>query len=234
MKRHQKQGTFYCFSPPVMMATFLIEIGLAVWTLWRYRMNRLVQLSVATFVCLAMFQLAEYTICEGLFGLSQLTWAKIGYVAITALPPLGIHLLLVIAKRKAPWLLAVSYGSMVVFMAYFLFATNGISATTCGGNYVIFKTSNYATSWYTLYYYGLELLVVGASAYLAHSVSNRRTKQALFGLTAGYLGFMVPVAIANTINPALIHAVPSVMCGFAVIFALSLGLYVLPRAATTR
>ncbi|QQS69698.1 hypothetical protein IPP75_00950 [Candidatus Saccharibacteria bacterium] len=233
MQRRNK-STFFCFSPPVMMATFLIEIGLALWTLWRYRMSRLVQLSVATFVCLAVFQLAEYTICEGLFGLSQLTWAKIGYVAITALPALGIHLLSVIAKQKVPWLLALSYGSMFVFMGYFLFAANGISATTCGGNYVIFKTSNYATSWYTLYYYGLELLVVAASIYLARKVSSQRTKQALLGLTAGYLGFMVPVAIANTINPEFINAVPSVMCGFAVIFALSLGLYVLPRTAHPR
>ncbi len=230
----RKKATFFCFSPPVMMATFLIEIGLALWTLWRYRMNRLVQLSVATFVCLAVFQLAEYTICEGLFGLSQLTWAKIGYVAITALPALEIHLLCVIAKQKVPWLLAVSYVSMLIFMGYFLFAANGISATTCGGNYVIFKTSNYATSWYSLYYYGLEFLVVAASAYLARQVTSKRTKQALFGLTAGYLGFMVPVAIANTINPELINAVPSVMCGFAVIFALSLGLYVLPRTARPR
>jgi hypothetical protein len=230
----KQKSTFYCFSPPVMIATFAVEIALSVWALWRYRMSRLLQLSVLTFVCLAVFQLAEFTICEGMFGLSQLTWAKIGYVAITALPALGIHVLAVISGRKSPLLIGASYAAMLAFMAYFLFSSQGITAATCGGNYVIFKTNNAATSWYTAYYYGLEMLAVIASAYYSRHAKSARTKQALFGLTVGYLGFMLPVVVANTINAELIHAVPSVMCGFAVIFALTLGFYVLPRSATRR
>lgn len=214
-----------------MIATFFIEIGLAVWTLWRYKHTALVKIVTLLLLCLAFFQLAEFNICESLFGLSGLTWARMGYVAITALPALGIHALTLIAKRKAPWLLVVCYGSMVVFMTYFLFSTNGLTASTCGGNYVIFKTNNVATQWYTLYYYGLEGLAALAAVFFAHKAHSAARKQALYGLTAAYLMLIVPVTVVTTVNSELIHAIPSIMCGFAVFLALTLTLYVLPRAA---
>jgi hypothetical protein len=232
MKR--RQSTLYCFSPPVMLATFCIEVGLAVWALRRYRHTVLVKLVVAILVCLAFFQLAEYNICENVFGLRGITWARLGYVAITALPPLGIHALTLIAGKKVPWLLAGSYGAMVVFMLYFLFSTSGLTASTCGGNYVIFTTNPTTTSWYTLYYYGLEIVALLTAWRLGRTTSNHRKKQALYGLTAAYLVLIVPVVAVNIVNPELIHAVPSIMCGFAVFLAGIMALYVLPRSADVR
>ncbi len=230
----KKSSTFYCFSPPVMMATFLIEMALAAWTLWRHKHTVLVKLVAIMLVCLAFFQLAEYNICESLFGLSGITWARLGYVAITALPALGIHILTLIAGKKVPWLVGGAYAAMVVFMAYFLFSTQGLTASTCGGNYVIFKTNNTATSWYTLYYYGLVAVTLASAWWLGHMTKNRRSRQALYGLTAAYVMLVAPVATVNIINPELIHAVPSIMCGFAVFLALTVSLYVLPRSAQKR
>ena len=80
----------YCFSPPVMIATFAIEIGLAVYALWRYKLNLISRLAVAILVCLAAFQLAEFNVCEGGWIDRELA-SRLGYVAITALPPLGLH-----------------------------------------------------------------------------------------------------------------------------------------------
>lgn len=217
-----------------MLATFVIEIALAVWVLWRYKHTLLVKLTAIMLVCLAFFQLAEYNICEEIFGLSGLTWARMGYVAISALPALGIHILTLIAGKKVPWLVSVSYAAMVVFMAYFLLSTNGLSAYTCGGNYVIFKTSNLATSWYTLYYYGFVGLTTISAWLLAKKTTQPQTRSALYGMTAAYLMLIVPVATVNIINPALIHGVPSIMCGFAVFLALTITLYVLPRTAHKR
>lgn len=231
----KKNGTtFYCFSPPVMISTFFIEIALALWALWRYKHTRVVKLIAVLLVCLAFFQLAEYNICEEVFGLAGITWARLGYVAITALPALGIHVLTLIAEKKAPLLVAGSYTAMTAFMTYFLFSTSGLTASTCGGNYVIFETNNTATSWYSLYYYGLELLALMSAWWFGRSTKNQRKKQALYGLTAAYLLLTVPVATVNVINPELIHAVPSIMCGFAVFLALTVALYVLPRTAQKR
>lgn len=217
-----------------MITTFFIEMGLAAWTLWRYKHTMLVKLVAAMMVCLAFFQLAEYNICEGIFGLSGLTWARLGYVAITALPALGIHVLTHIAGMKAPWPVRSSYAAMVIFMAYFLLSTQGLNASTCGGNYVIFRTNNTATSWYTLYYYGLEALETVAAFWFGRQTKEKQKKQALYGFTAAYLMLIIPISVATTINPELIHGIPSIMCGFAVFLALTVTLYVLPRTAQKR
>jgi len=50
----------------------------------------------------------------------------------------------------------------------------------------------------------------------------------------GYLVFLVPTALAYSVSPATRRGIPSIMCGFAVLFALILTLYVLPLAATRR
>lgn len=234
MSKQSDSNQLNCFSPPVMIATFFIEIGLAAWTLWRYRHTMLVKLVAVILLFLAVFQLAEFTICENMFGLDGITWARIGYVAITALPALGIHALTYIAKRPAKWLVRVSYTAMALFMVYFGFVGHGITATTCGGNYVIFETNAAATMWYAYYYYGLEFIAMLAAVYFATKSDDKRTKQALYGLTGAYLTLIVPVATVNLINRELIHAIPSIMCGFAVFLALIIALYVLPRSAEVR
>ncbi len=216
-----------------MIATFVVEMGLAVWTLWRFRQSLIVWLTVILLLCLATFQLAEYNICEGALRMSGLTWARIGYVAITALPAIGIHMLTLIARKRMPVAVYGSYLAMLGFMAYFLFVGHGITATSCGGNYVIFETNNHATSWYTLYYYGLELVTLLLAYHLGRNAKGH-IKQALYGLTAAYLTLIVPTATVNLFNRELIHAVPSVMCGFAVFLALIVTLYVLPRTAEVK
>ena len=132
----------FCFSPPIMIATFLIEIGLMIWVLARYRHTLLVKLVATMMVALAVFQLAEYNICEAAFGLDSVTWARIGFVAITVLPPLGIHILTTISKRPMRGLVVGSYSVMVVFMMIFALANHGISNAVCGGNYVIINVAS--------------------------------------------------------------------------------------------
>ena len=137
MKR-SSSTTLFCFSPPVMLATMIIELALAAYALWRYRADTLVRIFVAMFVFLAIFQWAEYNICEGAWGLSSLDWARVGFASITILPALGLHAILVIAGvRKRHWIYAV-YAVAAIFMAFFLFVDRGMGSQVCQGNYVIF------------------------------------------------------------------------------------------------
>ncbi|HEU0266044.1 MAG TPA: hypothetical protein VFQ70_00265, partial [Candidatus Saccharimonadaceae bacterium] len=139
--RYLKPNTFYCFSPPVMIATCAIEIAGAVWTIWRYKLNRVSRLAVAILVFLAIFQAAEYNICEGAFGLTSLGWARVGFVAITFLPPFGIHLArnIVRSNQRRKWvdgIVVVAYAAAVCFTVYFLLVPE-FTAGKCMGNYVI-------------------------------------------------------------------------------------------------
>lgn len=211
-----------CFSPMVMLATFIVEVGSALYILFRYRMTRTAQLIVAMLGFLGLFQLAEYMVCEGAFYLTSLDWARIGYASITILPALGIHMGLEIAKKKNLPLLFAAYGSAATFMTFFLFVGHGMQSQQCLGNYVIFQIASYAILPYGLYYHGW--LVAGvALAWRAHyELKNLKHKKALVWLVFGYLSFMVPTLAVYLINPSTIDGIPSIMCGFAVLMALTL------------
>lgn len=226
------KGSLYCFSPPVMLATFVLEVALALYVLWRYKLDRIGRLIVLLLVLLAVFQLAEYMVCGG-WGASGDAWARLGYGAITFLPPLGIQLAYTIANKSNKWLMGGSYVLAICFAAYFLLAANVFGGNECVGNYVIFQLGTVAAQLYTLYYYGLLVAGVVACLRLAQSTTSKR-RRALVAFGVGYVLFMVPTTIANTIDPSTIAGIPSIMCGFAVLLAGVVALWVLPLVGRYR
>jgi len=216
-----------------MIATFCIEIGLAIYTMWRYRQSLVTRLIVLLFVFLAMFQLAEFMVCRGATG-NTLIWSQIGYVAITLLPPLGIHLVYAIAGVKKRPLLIPAYIAAAGFMAFFAFVGNAIDGHACLGNYVIFQVAPGSGRLYGAYYYGLLLVTLGLGYYFRNQTKDRHQRRAFTGVMVGYLAFIIPTATANQLSPETIQAIPSVMCGFAILLALILAFVVLPVVAKER
>lgn len=221
-----------------MLATLTIETSLALYTLWRYKLSELTRLVVAMLIMLATFQLAEYHVCTGL-GAGAIPWSRLGFIAITTLPVIGLHILHVLADKPDRRLVYGAYGVMAGFMAFFLVAPTVFTGHQCTGNYVIFQFSKDVTGIYSLYYYGwiLTNLVLGyrwANELKLKGKTALRQLQTVQGLILGYLIFLVPTALANTFRPQTRHGIPSVMCGFAVLFALVLSLYIMPRAAEVK
>ena len=214
-----------------MLATFLIEIAFAFYVIWRYKMTVITRLVVVILVCLATFQAAEYMICGGM-GMQGGTWSRLGYSAITLLPPLGIHLTLAIAKKHSLPLLIAVYASAVAFVAYYAFATTAISGQTCYANYAVFDTHAASASLYTLYYYGW--LVVGVGMALNYSSTMKKYSKALRSLALGYSAFLIPTTAINIIDPATVSGIPSIMCGFAVILAFILVWRVAPESIAVK
>lgn len=225
---HTQKNTFFCFSPFVMFSTFLIEIASAIYIMFRYQMDTTAKLVTILLANLAIFQLAEYMVCEGAFYISSLDWARLGYAAITILPPLALHIGLQITQKKNTVLQSAAYGSAAIFMCFFLFVGHGMQAQQCLGNYVIFEIAPYAVIPYTIYYYGW--LFIGVSlAWRVHDTQiEDKRKKALVWLTIGYLSFMIPTILVNIINPETVSGIPSIMCGFAIIMALILTVKVSP------
>lgn len=215
-----------------MLATFFIEVFLIVYTLWRYKLTNVTKLVIAIFGLLASFQLAEYMICGGL-GMSGDMWARLGFIVITLLPPLGIHLAVTIAGGKHKLLTMLGYGLAALFAAFFMVVTSSVEHKLCGGNYVIFDMPNSMDIVYGVYYYGL-LIVGTVYSFIQASKSKKKTKVALRSLAIGYLVFLVPTTAANLTNASTIGAIPSIMCGFAILLALVLAFWVLPNAAELR
>jgi len=201
-----------------MLATFLIEIAFAAYVLWRYKMTTVTRLVVTILVCLAAFQGTEYLLCGGA-GVSGGTWSRLGYSAITLLPPLGLHLAYAIAGKQSKYLVPFAYVTAGLFVAYFAFGVQAIAGHTCYANYAVFDTRTGGSSlWFGLYYYTW----LGAGVYSAWKWGSQhkgKQRTALYALALGYLAFILPTATVNLIDPTTISGIPSIMCGFAVILA---------------
>lgn len=223
------RNTFICFSPPVMVATFLSELVLAIYVLWKHGKTTIGKLIFVTLILLAIFQLAEYMVCEGALGLDSMQWSKIGFVAISFLPALGVHISCVIAN-KSEWLIPLAgYLLAIGFSAYFLMISHGIASSVCAGNYVIFNLAQHVGGVYSVYYYSTLIVAMALSFRWSRSAKNQYHSKSLKWLIFGYLSFMLPTALVNTLIPSTTSGVPSIMCGFAVIFAFVLVLFVLPN-----
>jgi hypothetical protein len=217
-----------------MAATMIIEVWLAVYTVWRYKLSPITRLITMMLVSLAVFQLAEYYVCTGIGSMAR-PWSRVGFVAITALPPLGLHLMHELAAKPKRQLVKTAYALMAVYVGYFLFSPGTFTGHECTGNYVIFQFTANVTGLYSLYYFGWLLASIGLGMswanQLMRSKSSRQQLESVRGLIVGYLVFLVPSALAMSVNPSVRRGIPSVLCGFAVLLALILVFYILPRTA---
>lgn len=217
-----------------MIATCIIELSLIMYTLWRYKFNAFMRLAMALFFFLAVFQLAEFRVCTGSNGLVQ--WSHLGFVAITLLPALSVHAVLALRGKghKNHAVLWATYACAAAFVTYFALSAHSLNGHACLGNYVMFQVNPGLTWLYALYYYGWVTIGILLSIRFASATKNKRQKQALYGFAVGYAAFLVPTATVNLLNRATLNGIPSIMCGFAVFFALILALYVMPRASVRR
>lgn len=225
------QGKLYCFSPPVMLATFFIEFSFAFYTLWRYKLTTISRLAVVMLVTLGTFQLAEYMVCGGL-GWTNVEWARVGYGAIALLPALGIHLVVALAGKKSPALIGAAYASCAAFVGFYLLAESAVSGQTCYANYAVFHVEQGSIWPFMAYYYGWMLV----GTYLASRWGNQlpARKNALHAMAIGYLAFILPTTTFNILDPSTTKAIPSIMCGFAVLLAFVLVVKVLPNSVKVR
>lgn len=218
-----------CFSPPVMLATFIIEIGLIFVTAVRYKASKITRMGAALLLFLALFQLAEYNVC-GRFGLSAAVWSTVGFMSITALPPFCIFFIHAITKRVPKKILLFTAGLWLAWELMFLWS--GIFAGhECAGNYAIFQIRPGFAIAYFMYYYFLLFLGIGLCIRLMVQVKTSRMRRALAWQIVGYLSFILPTAITNTVSPSTIAGLPSIMCGFAILYAVIIVFGILPHAA---
>jgi hypothetical protein len=138
-----------------------------------------------------------------------------------------------LAGKKPGTVVALSYATCAIFLAYFVFATQAISGHTCYANYVTFNTADGSTLPYTLYYYGWLFIGTFLTFQWAPSLDRHR-RSALYALMAGYLALLIPTTTVTILWNETTAAIPSIMCGFAVILAGILTLKVAPESIKLR
>lgn len=213
-----------------MAMTVIVEVGLAIFTLLAREKNLTTRLGVIILIALATFQLAEYGICEDL-GLNDNLWAKAGFVAITTLPVLGFHMIHTIAGKTNKYAVGAGYLTGLAWIILFL-SGNAMENSVCNGNYVIFNLrEGFGGAYFIFYYFWLIYGSVVAIHYAR--LAQQKTKKALWTVVLGYASFTVPATLIwfFASDNGASQGLPSIMCGFAVIFAVLLTTIVLPNSS---
>lgn len=210
-----------------MLATFIFEIGAALYILFRYKLSAATRLIILLLLLLATFQFAEYMVCEH-YGLNSVQWARLGYTAITLLPALGIHLVQRLAGNRRVWPAFGGYVVAVPFLFFFLFANTPFSGQECLGNYVIFQIPRWVSWGYATYYYVLLAIAMWQAWVFARHTQSVKQKSALHIFAVGYLAFVVPTVAVALLRPETLRGIPSIMCGFAVLLAIAVTFGVVP------
>jgi hypothetical protein len=209
-----------------MVATCIIEVALLIYTALRYRMTVITRLTMLTLVLLALFQLCEFHVCRS--GWIAGTWSRIGFMAITLLPPIGIHIICTISGRGWRGLTWTAYASGAIFAGLFGFSGSVFDGHVCAGNYAIFQLVPRLGGLYFGYYYIWLFVGIGLSLYFSIKAGTL-IREALILQALGFLVFVLPTGIVNDLNPKTISGIPSIMCGFAVLYALILVFAIVPR-----
>lgn len=214
------KSTFFCFTPLVSLATFIIELILAFYVLYRYGFNKFSRVAVAVLVLLGTFQLAEYMICSG--GNPQL-WSKIGTASIAILPVMALHLVTLLT-RKSRWTEAgYFFGALIVGAIFFLEVP---ILPECTGKFVALKFTTTFDLIFNFYY--AVFLFIALEMIIRTWRNHKGNSSELFWALMIYASFLVPTALVYIFIATARTGVPSIMCGFAVIGAIILVFKELP------
>jgi len=224
LKDNKKEKVLFCFSPEIMLFTFISEFILAIYTIVKYRKTAFGRAVALTLIMLGIFQLSEYQICA---GTNSLLWSRIGLFAITLLPVLGIYLISILNKNT--YFVKIGYVIALAFGSYFLFMPKAVNDAVCGGNYVIISGQEGLYGFWGYYYFGFLLLALWeAMEGIKKSAKKKVMKQILFWFIIGYLSFILPLTLVYIFVADSRNGVASIMCGFAIFFAFILALKIAP------
>lgn len=215
--------TFYCFTPLVSFFTFIIEFSFALYVLVKYKPTQFSKLCVLVLLCLGLFQLSEFLICVSPYiDLS----IKLGYIAITLLPAFGLHIICTLTQR---WkiLAYTSYACVALLSMAILFIPQVAILSTCNPSYVSYEVNPTFSFLHWLYYVvtmaiGIMLLTY---AILKHIGDRKQEKWMIIS----YFVFIIPSLILFYANVIAHTALPSVMCGFAILTAIIFVFIIIPR-----
>lgn len=226
------------YSPTLAVATAAFEIIAAAWafTLAKGKTSdgarrrglpsdlRAIARTTGTILALlAGYQLTEVAICANVGAAGFLP--RLAFLVVTWLPALGLLLVTQIHRPKSR-LLNVSALTMLAgavgIVAWIVLDRSFATASVCNA---VFARYAHVHPRFQLYagYYWLGLLGMAAlSAYGAYISTDPHRRRWLSHVHVGTLGFVVPSIVTSLFVPTARSALPSVMCHFALIFAVLL------------
>ncbi len=225
MNTNRSGAHFFCFNPFVTFLTGILEIVLAFFACIKYSKSSFGRIAAVALILLSIFQFAEYTICAG--G-NSILWNKAAYAASAFLPAIGIHLIAHALHHTR--MTQIAYLLAAIIAMSILIIPGAFTATYCTGRFVVFQLSDPLRIAFGGHY---ALFILLGIIQLVQAIINKMGDYELnLWLLLGYLSFVIPTLIVYIIASSSRIAIPSIMCGFAVLLAIIIVGKVLPRYHT--
>lgn len=209
------------YSPGLSLATALFELGVAAWALTGAGRRELMRPAAVLLACLAGYQLVEVWVCGQ--PTSALP-ARLAFVVIAWLPPLGIHLIRLLSGGGATWraIERAYFAAAGALSAWVLTDPSFVIRSVCSA---VIARYEHATPSYSLYGFfylsGLFVMLLSASLGMVRARDDV-ARAHLSDLQVGTLLFVMPSLAIQVAVPSLLGNSPSIMCHFALALGLTL------------
>jgi len=211
------------YSPGLAIATACFEISVAVWALRGPGERSIIRTTGAILLLLATYQIIEVSICSNVSAAGFLP--QLAFIAVTWLPPLGLVLIANLYRPRSRMLYRNAYSMLAVaigIVVWIALDRGFVSVSVCTA---VFARYTSAAPRFMLYsgFYWLGLLgMILFSGYGVKTCGDCHRRRLLFQVFVGTLAFVVPSLLASYFAPPARGALPSVMCHFALLFAIFL------------
>jgi len=215
------------YSPILGVVTAAFEVIVAGWALNSLRRGpgerRIVWTTSAILVLLAGYQITEVVVCADVAGAGFLP--RLAFIIVTWLPPLGLLLIAQLRRPRSRGSYASAYGLLAAaagIVAWVAIDGSFATASVCNAVYARYThvmPRFLAYAWF--YWLGLFGMAV-LSGYGAMACQDERRKRQLTLLCGGTLAFVLPALMLSRFVPAASGALPSILCHFALLFAVCL------------
>jgi len=150
-------------------------------------------------------------------------WGRFGFLAYNILPALGLHFAYSLTNRKNLSIYLV-YSFPIFFGLIAVLSKDFVARVECSTIYIIVDHS-WSVMWGNIYglYYAFFIVLTALVFLDAIKTEKNKQQKKIFKVgLIGILAFTVPTFILVMIFPALNIAFPSILCEFAVLFAIFL------------
>lgn len=209
------------YSPGLSLATAAFELAVAAWALLGAGRRELVRPLAALLACLAGYQLVEVWVCH---QPASMLPARLAFVVIAWLPPLGIHVIRVLSEGGPRWraLDRGYFAAAGLLSAWVMTDPTFVVRSVCS---VVMARYEHTTPYYVLYgaFYmsGLFVMLLSATHGLVHT-RDALARAHLGDVQTGTILFVMPSLAIQLVVPATLGNTPSVMCHFALLLGLAL------------
>ena len=221
------------YSPLLSIITCLFEFTAAVFAFRSTGRKRILHPTGMILILLGCYQLMEVVVC---LGPEQPFFTRFAFMIITWLPPAGIWLTFALTEPPLKGLkyAAFTYGTASLGMTLWVaIDPSSVTKTVCEIVIARYASPNPFDTLYGIFYQsGLAVIIFGAAAALAYAGDSTLRKH-LVSVQTGILGFVLPSLAIRLLFPAMSGELPSVMCHFALLLAVSLFFLIRRERRTT-